>query len=195
MEEDATQQQKLKKALDKAVGLIAGAQSSAGGWIYTPDSNSDEGSVTVTQIQALRACRMAGVVVDKKVIDKAVDYIKKCQNDDGSIRYSLNSGGDGRRRSPPRASRCSTTPASTTTSRSSTRRCIWQEADPGDRRQHRPPLLHAPLLVTGALPARRPGLDRLLQQEGAVAAAAAEEGRQLEGHSASAPCTARPSRS
>jgi hypothetical protein len=96
MEEDSVQQQKLKRALDKAVSLIAGAQSGAGGWLYTPDSGGDEGSVTVTQIQALRACRMAGVVVDKKVIDKAVDYIKRCQNDDGSIRYSLGSGGDGR---------------------------------------------------------------------------------------------------
>jgi len=96
MEEDSVQQQKLKRALDKAVSLIAGAQSGAGGWIYTPDSGGDEGSVTVTQIQALRACRMAGVVVDKKVIDKAVDYIKRCQNEDGSIRYSLGSGGDGR---------------------------------------------------------------------------------------------------
>ena len=96
MEEDLRKQEKLKRVLDKAVGLIASAQSSAGGWIYTPDSNSDEGSVTVTQIQALRACRMAGIVVDKKTIDKSIDYIKRCQNGDGSIRYSLNSGGDGR---------------------------------------------------------------------------------------------------
>jgi len=96
MEEDLRKQEKLKRALDKAVGLIAQAQSSAGGWIYTPDSNGDEGSVTVTQVQALRACRMAGIVVDKKAIDKAVDYIKRCQNPDGSIRYSLGSGGSGR---------------------------------------------------------------------------------------------------
>lgn len=96
MEEDLRKQDKLKRVLDKAVQLIASAQSSAGGWIYTPDSNSDEGSVTVTQIQALRACRMAGIVVDKKVIDKSIDYIKRCQNSDGSIRYSLNSGGSGR---------------------------------------------------------------------------------------------------
>jgi hypothetical protein len=96
MEEDARKQERLKRVLDKAVQLIAQAQSSAGGWIYTPDSGGDEGSVTVTQIQALRACRMAGIVVDKKTIDRAVDYIKKCQNSDGSIRYSLGSGGDGR---------------------------------------------------------------------------------------------------
>ncbi|MEO6595814.1 MAG: prenyltransferase/squalene oxidase repeat-containing protein [Planctomycetota bacterium] len=96
MEEDLKKQEKLKRVLDKAVGLISAAQSSAGGWIYTPDSNSDEGSVTVTQIQALRACRMAGIIVDKKTIDRSVEYIKRCQNSDGSIRYSLNSGGGGR---------------------------------------------------------------------------------------------------
>ena len=96
MEEGLRKRQRLKRTLDKAVGLIASAQSTAGGWIYTPDSNSDEGSVTVTQIQALRACRMAGIVCNKKVVNKAVDYIKRCQNADGSIRYSLRSGGDGR---------------------------------------------------------------------------------------------------
>jgi len=96
MEADAREQERLKRVLDKAVQLIAQAQSSAGGWIYTPDSAGDEGSVTVTQIQALRACRMAGIVVDRRTVDRAVGYIKNCQNPDGSIRYSLNSGGDGR---------------------------------------------------------------------------------------------------
>ena len=96
MEEDAREQERQKRVLDKAVQLIAGAQSAAGGWIYTPDASSDEGSVTVTQIQALRACRMAGIVVDKRTVDRAVDYIKRCQNPDGGIRYSLGSGGDSR---------------------------------------------------------------------------------------------------
>lgn len=97
MEEDEQQQAKLKKVLDKAVELIGAAQSTAGGWLYTPDSKGDEGSVTVTQVQALRACRMAGIVVDKQVIDTAIDYIRRCQNADGSIRYSLGSlGGAGR---------------------------------------------------------------------------------------------------
>lgn len=96
MEEDQKKQERLKAALDKAVALIAASQSAAGGWLYTPDSNGDEGSVTITQVQALRACRMAGIVVDKRTVDRAVDYIKRCQNPDGSIRYSLGSGGGGR---------------------------------------------------------------------------------------------------
>ena len=96
MEEDALRQQKLHGVLTRGVKLIERAQSSAGGWIYTPDSGGDEGSVTVTQVQALRACRMGGIVVDKKTIDRAVDYIKKCQNPDGGISYSLGSRGASR---------------------------------------------------------------------------------------------------
>ncbi|MCA8973312.1 MAG: terpene cyclase/mutase family protein [Planctomycetes bacterium] len=89
MEEDLVKQQRLKLALDRATRLTSRAQSSAGGWIYTPDSNADEGSVTVTQIQAMRACHMAGIVVDKRTVDRAVAYVKGCQNGDGGIRYRL----------------------------------------------------------------------------------------------------------
>jgi predicted lipoprotein with Yx(FWY)xxD motif len=96
MEDDVERQKKLHGVLTRAVRLIERSQSAAGGWLYTPDSNGDEGSVTVTQIQALRACRMAGIVVNKKTIDRAVDYIKKCQNPDGGICYSMSSRGSSR---------------------------------------------------------------------------------------------------
>ncbi|MHC4078510.1 MAG: prenyltransferase/squalene oxidase repeat-containing protein [Planctomycetota bacterium] len=93
MEVDARLQKKLHKVLTKAVALICKAQSGAGGWYYTPDSRSDEGSVTVTQIQSLRACRNAGIVVPKKTIDRAVGYIRKSANSDGGISYSMHGGG------------------------------------------------------------------------------------------------------
>jgi len=96
MEEDAVMQERLHVVLTRAVKLISQSQSGAGGWLYTPDSGGDEGSVTVTQVQALRACRMAGIVVDKKTVDRAVDYIRKCQNSDGGICYSLGSRGESR---------------------------------------------------------------------------------------------------
>jgi hypothetical protein len=96
MEEDEKRQEKLQRILSKAAKLIENSQSGAGGWLYTPDSGGDEGSVTVTQIQALRACRMAGIVVSSKTIDRAINYIKKCQNADGGICYSAGSRGESR---------------------------------------------------------------------------------------------------
>ena len=90
MEEDLNTQRRLKRVLDRAARLTTNSQSTAGGWIYYPDSNDDEGSVTVTQVQALRACRMAGIVVDKKTVDRGVGYVRRCQNKDGGIRYKLN---------------------------------------------------------------------------------------------------------
>ena len=36
---------------------------------------------------------MAGIVVDKKTIDKAVDYVRRCQNADGGISYKLSMAG------------------------------------------------------------------------------------------------------
>ncbi len=99
MTEDATRAQQMRDVLSRAVQLTARAQSDAGGWIYTPDSNSDEGSVTITQVQALRSCRNAGITVPKDVIDDAMEYLVASQNSDGGIRYSLRQQGGGSR--PP----------------------------------------------------------------------------------------------
>jgi len=84
---DARTAARLKKVLELSSNLIAGAQSPLGGWYYSPESGSDEGSVTVTQMQALRAARNGGIKVDKGVIEKAVGYIEKSQvrESDGTI--------------------------------------------------------------------------------------------------------------
>lgn len=100
MEEDKPRQDALRRVLTNAVQLTSRSQSRAGGWLYTPESNGDEGSVTITQIQALRACRNAGITVPPKVIQDAVAYIKNSANPDGGIRYRAGMGGEGR---PPLA--------------------------------------------------------------------------------------------
>jgi len=84
---------RLRRCLDKAIKLTSRAQSNPGGWYYTPNSGSDEGSVTITQIQALRACKNAGLDVPKKTIDRAIGYIKKSQQPDGGIAYSAHQSG------------------------------------------------------------------------------------------------------
>ena len=82
-------QERIKRVLEKAIVLTARSQSTRGGWLYTPDSKGDEGSVTVTQVQALRACRNAGIKVPKKTIDQAVKYIENSAQPDGGIAYRV----------------------------------------------------------------------------------------------------------
>lgn len=103
VETNAENEKRLRKVLDKAIALTAKSQSdlgakhnNAGGWIYTPDGKSDEGSVTVTQLQALRACRNAGLKVPPQTIKRAVEYLKVCQQPDGGICYSFQSRGSSR---------------------------------------------------------------------------------------------------
>jgi Prenyltransferase and squalene oxidase repeat len=75
----------------KAVALTSTGQSGDGGWTYIP-GGGDEGSVTVTQVQALRAAHNAGFLVPRGVIEEATKYLEKCRTPEGGIRYSLRSG-------------------------------------------------------------------------------------------------------
>jgi len=103
---DARTAARLKKVLELSSNLIAGAQSKLGGWYYSPESGGDEGSVTVTQMQALRSARNGGIKVDKGVIERAVGYIEKSEvrESDGTsgIAYmaSMARGGGGGSRPP-----------------------------------------------------------------------------------------------
>jgi len=83
------------EAIRKGIELTSTSQSPAGGWTYIPGSG-DEGSVTVTQVQALRAAHNTGFVVPNGTIENAVRYIERCSTPEGGIRYSLWSGGGAR---------------------------------------------------------------------------------------------------
>ena len=96
MEEDPRRQAQIRAALRRAVDLTGRSQSAAGGWLYTPNANRDEGSVTVTQVQGLRAARNAGVAVPKRVIDRAMQYLRDSANADGGIRYQVSDRGPSR---------------------------------------------------------------------------------------------------
>jgi hypothetical protein len=91
METDDRTRARMKKIIENAVQLT-GRASSNGGWCYTPGSG-DEGSVTVTQMQGLRAARNAGFTVPKGIIEGAVKYLEKCKTAEGGICYSLGSQG------------------------------------------------------------------------------------------------------
>src|SRR6266852_8789538 len=95
-EEDNDRRRKLEDILTRAVDFTGKAQTPRGGWGYvstTDGGGFDEGSVTVTQVQGLRAARNAGIAVPKSIIDKAQDYLKKATTDHGGVIYSLANGG------------------------------------------------------------------------------------------------------
>ena len=100
-EEDESRREELIDIITRAILFCGQAQTKGGGWGYVSakDGNDfDEGSTTITQVQALRGCRNAGIPVPKEIIDKAVGYIRKCAVKEGTdgIQYSLKSGGGGR---------------------------------------------------------------------------------------------------
>jgi hypothetical protein len=84
-----SQRTDLRQKLVEAVRLIVGSQNDEGGWRYYPVRHDADLSVTVCQVMALRAARNAGLGVPRRTIDRAVDYVKQCQNPDGGFTYRL----------------------------------------------------------------------------------------------------------
>jgi hypothetical protein len=80
----------VRDTVRKGVTLTSQGQSPQGGWTYVPGAG-DEGSVTVTQVQALRAAHNAGFLVPRAVIEEAGKYLEKCRTPEGGIEYSLRS--------------------------------------------------------------------------------------------------------
>ena len=82
---------RVRDALVRAVDLIVGSQNQEGGWRYNPVPYDADISVTICQIMALRSARNAGISVPKQTIDRAVQYVRECQNPhDGGFRYMRN---------------------------------------------------------------------------------------------------------
>lgn len=80
------------RALRLAIKLIVRTQNPQGGWRYQPVASDADLSVTICQIQALRAARNAGVPVPRQTIDRALGYVTKSARPDGSFTYTLRGG-------------------------------------------------------------------------------------------------------
>ncbi len=90
--DDSPLSRRTHEALVRACRLIERTQNEEGGWRYNPVPFDADVSVTICQIMALRSARNAGIEIPKSVIDKAVDYVRRCQNPDGGFMYQLPSG-------------------------------------------------------------------------------------------------------
>ena len=87
-----TRRPEIREKLEKAVRLIIDTQNGEGGWRYQPVKSDADLSVTICQINALRAARNAGVFVPKETVEACIRYVKQSQNPDGGFRYMLSGG-------------------------------------------------------------------------------------------------------
>ena len=107
-EEEGDRRKKLEDILTRAAQFSRDAQTrrksprdgktDVGGWGYISakeGNNFDEGSVTITQVQALRAARNAGIKVPPEAIKEALAYLDVSTNAQGGVIYSLGGGGGG----------------------------------------------------------------------------------------------------
>ena len=84
-----THRPEIREKLQKAVRVIIDCQNNEGGWRYQPVKRDADISVTICQINALRAARNAGLDVPKDTVDACIRYVKQSQNADGGFRYML----------------------------------------------------------------------------------------------------------
>jgi hypothetical protein len=75
-----------KRTLERAVNLIVDCQNAHGGWRYNPFDRETDLSVTVCQVQALRAARNIGIRVPEGTIDAAMVYVERSRVPDGRHR-------------------------------------------------------------------------------------------------------------
>ena len=88
-----THREDIREKVEKAVRLIIDSQNREGGWRYQPVPNDADVSVTICQINALRAARNAGIFVPKETVENCIKYVKLAQNPDGGFKYMLTGGG------------------------------------------------------------------------------------------------------
>jgi len=87
---DKDQDIRVRDRLKQALDIIYWSQERKGphnkdqygGWRYQPKDADSDLSITIWQVMALRAAKNAGMEVPKSVIDKAVEYIKRCYRSD-----------------------------------------------------------------------------------------------------------------
>jgi uncharacterized protein YfaS (alpha-2-macroglobulin family) len=79
----------IKNSLVKSVELLQKSANPEGGWRYLPKPLDADVSVTACELNALLATRAAGIAVDDKLIEKAVQFVHRCQNRDGGFTYML----------------------------------------------------------------------------------------------------------
>ena len=85
----------LRRSLEAAIDLIHRSQNNEGGWRYQPSPVDADISVSICQVMAMRGAFNVGIGggASQKAIAKAVTYVRRCSNGDGSFSYQAGGGG------------------------------------------------------------------------------------------------------
>ena len=89
---------KLKEYAKRAAEIVVKGQNESGGWAYGygkgPVAHTDL-SVTGWNIQALKAAALTGISIDglDEAMDKAIAYVKRCQDKSGKFAYKEGTNG------------------------------------------------------------------------------------------------------
>jgi len=89
--------EEVRQKLEKAVQVILRGQRNTGvekgGWRYRVEGSDSDISVTGWQLMALRAAKNLGCDVPPEAIERAVEYVKRCQDPgSGGFRYMVRGG-------------------------------------------------------------------------------------------------------
>ncbi len=84
-----TDRHDLRDRLQRAVDFIVDCQNEYGSWRYVPHAAESDMSITVCQLNALRAARNVGIRVPKSTIDRAAEYIADSYVSRDEDRYSI----------------------------------------------------------------------------------------------------------
>ncbi len=82
---------RIERTLERGVRLLERSQTPEGGWGYVPNHYEDEGTLVVTELTGLRACRDVGLHVQRGMIDRGVQYIRDSTRSDGRVMYRVRS--------------------------------------------------------------------------------------------------------
>lgn len=95
-----SRERRIKKHLEDATHVIVDGQNAMGGWRYYLFSPDSDLSITVCQLQALRAARNIGIQIPKDTIERAVSYVKRSRVQEGDTKglyfYRIHERGNGR---------------------------------------------------------------------------------------------------
>jgi len=83
-----TERHDLKDRLQRAVDFIVDCQNEYGSWRYVPHAAESDMSITVCQLNALRAARNVGIRVPRSTIDRAAEYIADSYVDHDEDRFT-----------------------------------------------------------------------------------------------------------